>query len=221
MPVYNKHKLIHIHIPKTGGTAIEELFHELGDMVWGPESWVGQEHRNGRWYEYQHLSIAELRELSNSEYENHHAFAVVRNPYGRLVSDYNWRLWISRAHPKAPVLAFDSFEAFIRAIPEDINANWSRHMSDADQSTANFLIHVRPQHQYVVDTDGRDVVRSIVRYENIEIGIKEIFDRFRIINTKIRNPVRRNFVALYDRRMLDTVNELYEKDFEIFGYELL
>jgi len=94
MPVYHKHKLIHIHIPKTAGTAIEGFFHRIGDMQWGRESWVGQEKKNGRWYEYQHLSMQELRSLAGSPFPDHASFAVVRDPYTRLVSDYAWREWI-------------------------------------------------------------------------------------------------------------------------------
>lgn len=53
-------KPVFIHISKNAGTAIQRLFHRIGDMVWGPESWLGRERIDGRWYDYQHLSLQDL-----------------------------------------------------------------------------------------------------------------------------------------------------------------
>ena len=112
MPVYNEHGLIHVHIPKTGGTAIEEYFESIGAFKWTSEFWVGQERRNGRWYEYQHLSMRELRSLTGSTFETFDSFAVVRSPYARLVADYIWRRRRQRG-PHGAVRVFDSFDAFL------------------------------------------------------------------------------------------------------------
>ena len=57
MPIYPKHRLVHIHIPKTGGTAIQKYFHDSGDRQWTPEGGLGQAYRDGRWYEHGHLSM--------------------------------------------------------------------------------------------------------------------------------------------------------------------
>ena len=217
MPIYRNHRLIHIHIPKTGGTAIEEYFHEIGDMTWGPESWIGRERRNGRWYEFQHLSLPELQYLSNSEFESFDSFAVVRDPYSRLLSDYFWR----QPHLQLPVPEFPTLEAFLDAIPKDINSNWTEHIQNADQNRANFLIHVRPQYQYILDFHGNTIVDDILRFENLDTEIERIFNRYELRNNKIVRPQTRNLKEYYDRSTLNIVNELYEKDFQEFSYEML
>ena len=84
MPVYRNHRVAHIHIPKTAGTAIERQFAELGDMQWDSSSWFGRIRRPDRWYEDQHLTLCELRQLSLGNVRGLHVFAVVRNPYQRL-----------------------------------------------------------------------------------------------------------------------------------------
>ena len=74
----HKYKLIFIHIPKTGGTSIENLFNP-----------------NQRWTE----SIEKKRHLTAEQYKNryprrwseYYKFAVVRNPWSLVVSFYHWR----------------------------------------------------------------------------------------------------------------------------------
>jgi len=221
VPVYRKHRLIHIHIPKTGGTAIEELFHGIGDMAWGLESWVGQERRDGRWYEYQHLSLSELLVLTNSAFENYFSFAVVRNPYARLVSNFQWRQATRKAHPGAPIQSFLSFETFLKSIPRDINLHWARLIQGADQSWANFLIHVRPQHHYVETNTHPVGVDEVIRFESIETEMTEFLKRYGIESTKIIKPWSPYFGEFYTREMIDIANEIYRRDFEVFSYEMI
>ena len=221
MPVYRKHRLIHIHIPRTVGTAIEELFHGIGDMVWGLESWVGQERRDGRWYEYQHLSLSELLVLTNSAFENYFSFAVVRNPYARLVSDFRWRQATSQAYPGASIQSFQSFENFLQSIPRDINLHWSQLIQGADQSWANFLIHVRPQHHYVETNTHPNGVDQVIRFESIDTEMTKFLKRYGIKNTKIIKPRSPYFGEFYTREMMDIANEIYRRDFEVFSYEMI
>lgn len=221
MPVYNKNRLVHIHIPKTGGTAIENQFHKLGDLTAGRTGWIGQEYWSDRWYEYQHLSLTELHALSNAQYMAYDSFAVVRDPYQRLLSDYLWRNAISKAYPDAPNSSFSSFDSFIRSIPKDINTNWPGHIHHADQEEANFLIHIRPQYQYVTKYDELAALDHILKFENLKTDITKIFTGRDIDNSEIRNGVNKNISEYYQREHLDIVNEIYERDFLIFSYEMV
>jgi hypothetical protein len=218
MPVFHKHKLIHIHIPKTAGTAIEGFFHSIGDMKWGPESWVGQAKKNGRWYEYQHLSLVELRSLAGSLFSDYASFAVVRDPYTRLVSDYAWRQWIQQSYPNSPTQFFDSFDAFLHAIPKDINTHWSDHVSRADQKWANFLIHIRPQIQYVFDHKENCLVDDILKYEELEQAFARLLARFGLHADGIRSPSIRKIDEYFSREQLNRVNEIYARDFELLSF---
>ena len=99
MPVYRTNELLHLHVPKTGGTAIERYFDSVDDMVWGLPSWFGQQQRDGRWYEFQHLTLTELRGFVGDEFAGFESFAVVRDPYARLVSEFLWRQTIIEHNP--------------------------------------------------------------------------------------------------------------------------
>ena len=221
MPIYPEHRLIHIHIPKTGGTAIAESFHALGDLRWTPEFWIGQQQRNGRWYEYQHLTMLELRALAGADFHSRDSFVVVRNPYARLVSDYVWRQGIRRDRPHSATRFFDSFDLFLQAIPEDMGVRWLDHIQRADQAEANFLIHVRPQYQYVYDVDGRLLVDELVRFENFGREINRLLTRYGVSMTARTPPRARDLAPYYNRQLLDRVNEIYARDFECFSYERL
>ena len=69
MPISHKHKVIFIHIPKNAGTSVLEA---LGIQEFG--------HR--KWFEYQY-------DYPN-EWETYLKFAIVRNPFDRFVSNYEY-----------------------------------------------------------------------------------------------------------------------------------
>lgn len=218
MPVFHKNKLIHIHIPKTAGTAIERYFHRIGDMKWGQESWVGQERKRGRWYEYQHLSMLELRSLSDSEFSDHVAFAVVRDPYTRLISDYLWRRRMQQNHPHSPTLSFDSFDEFLAAIPDDIDRRWSEYIQDVDKKRANFLIHVRPQYQYLFDDERNCLVHKILEYENLDQDLGRFLAPFGLYASNIFSPPIHRIEDHFDFAQANRINEIYATDFELLEF---
>jgi hypothetical protein len=211
---------VHIHIPKTGGTAIERSFADLDDLQWDPASWIGEVHRDGRWYEYQHLTLNELRAFTGDEFADHATFAVVRDPYQRLISDHLWRRGLTKDNPATFLRAFESFDDFVRAIPAGIDAHWDHLVDGADRTEANFLIHVRPQHHFLRgDGGGLDGTVHVVRFEGLPGVIDELFGRWDVECHKMRRPSVRPLADFYTAETLEIVGELYHADFELLGYD--
>jgi hypothetical protein len=220
MPVYLQSRLVHIHVPKTGGTAVERFFHSIGDMRWGRESWVGEERIAGRWYELQHLSMSELSHLSRRQFTGFPSFAVLRNPYSRVVSEFLWRRALSQARPES-TLGFQDFREFLYAIPNSIDHDWSFLSRHGSQTYVNFLIHVRPQYQFVCDREGRQVVDQLLSFERLRAEFSDLIRGLGLEPRIVRSPPERNALAFFDRAMLNRVNEIYFKDFILGAYEMV
>jgi len=222
VPVYRRHRLVHVHIPKTAGTAVEELFAEIDDMVWGLHSWIGEVHRNGRWFEFQHLTASEFALLTGDEFDGFSRFAIVRDPYQRLISDHLWRQDIKRANPDAFLNAYETFDQFIDAIPRGIDEGWDELIPFANRAEANLLIHVRPQHHYIRGADGQaDRSIEIVRYEELPDALDNLFVRWNIDNDRVGATRTHRVQDFFSPDTLQIVNELYHRDFALLGYPML
>jgi len=68
-------KIIFIHIPRTGGTSVEEYFQFKHQHGWKPDT-------------AQHLTLKEYSD--HYDVEDYFKFTIVRNPWDRLVSWYLW-----------------------------------------------------------------------------------------------------------------------------------
>ncbi len=221
MPVYRNHRVAHVHIPKTAGTTIEQQFADLDDMQWNARSWYGRTRRPDRWYEDHHLSLVELHELSRGDTAGLDTFAVVRNPYQRLISEYHWRRRLVVDDHAPDLTAFETFDALVAAIPLDLAHNWSRYISLADRDHANVLIHLRPQWQYVCDASGQlDPAVEIVRFERLRDDLEPLYRRWHVPSRpfgEARKPL--DLADYYTDQTLAVVNQVYDRDFEWFGYE--
>jgi hypothetical protein len=112
MPIFTKARqnILYIHVPKTGGSAIESLFRENGYILNHFDDGTGVR------------SLSRVRRCSP---QHHHAallaeqfrlnafdwvMMTVRNPYGRIVSEYNMRRRLGEALPAFPAWLEDTFK---------------------------------------------------------------------------------------------------------------
>lgn len=86
MPLLLKHKHIFIHIPKCGGSSIEEKFQEIGDRPIFKNGSIAVINNHTP----QHCTYLELKKL-NMIPEDYKVFTVVRHPFDRFISEFNYR----------------------------------------------------------------------------------------------------------------------------------
>lgn len=81
MPIYEKNnkRILHVHIPKTGGSSITQLFRECG---WGIDKWSADGHGG------QHATRQTWKNWGDFDY----IFTVVRHPVFRALSDARGRV---------------------------------------------------------------------------------------------------------------------------------
>jgi hypothetical protein len=181
-------------------------------MEWGPKSWVGRQRRDGRWFELQHLTYRELVSRTGFQYATFRSFAVVRNPYQRLVSDFLW-------HAAPPRSRFHSIETFLREIPRDMDWRWDDLIRGVSQETANLLIHVRPQTQYLHDATGRLLVDDVLRFENLGEELDRLLEPLGLTSSFVRPPRPRRLSDHLGPDEIRLINEIYALDFERFAYQ--
>ena len=95
MPVSHPHKTIFVHIPKTAGTSIEAVLgmhgakKDIGVVPYFNQE-LDQERLYGR--QLQHLTAQAIRAALGNEslFRSYFKFAIVRNPWDRLVSALAW-----------------------------------------------------------------------------------------------------------------------------------
>jgi hypothetical protein len=97
MPVFEKQKVIFIHIPRTGGTSIfvKNTYHQLDSQINEVQAKLGHlDIKHFRFHSknsFTHLTFAEYEKyIKTNQYK---IFTIVRNPYDRIFSYYKYHIY--------------------------------------------------------------------------------------------------------------------------------
>jgi hypothetical protein len=200
-------KTIFVHVPKTAGQSIEHVFLAKHGLTWetraplllranddpakGPARLA---HLYGREY-------VECGHVSAEDFAAFFKFAVVRNPYTWIVSQYRFRQQRRRAQPA-------SFREFIeRGITWEMDGR-DRH-------------NLVPQATFVTDKEGKIIVDEIIRFEDLPRSFEPIAQR--VFGEPVELPhVNRSKApdvpVEFDEGLRRIVQARYERDFDLFEY---
>jgi len=191
-----------IHIPKCGGTTIETLFEQLKFNTF----LAPKDYRAVRKYLKLPPAHFDLSLIENIfRIDAIYSFAMVRNPYDRILSDYKW------AKTKTNNTQFFQKMSF-----EEFCVHCFKEYSNNSGYLAN---HITPQHQFV----SKNVNKVFKLERGLEEAIEEVFTDIGVqLNNKL---VLKKLNATTDeaiqvnQKTKDSIYEFYEEDFKIFGYE--
>lgn len=202
MPISETYEAIFIHIPKNAGESIEKT---LGMYEGPPEKtyWGVVDHT----VVLQHLSANALKQRLNDDdrWDSYHKFAVVRNPWSKAVSEYQWYL---NYGPKI------SFNSWVVSLANRIKINSSINVLE--------IGHNLPQSDYIYD-GNRLLIDSVLKFENIA-------DEFRSLCSKQNWDVqlkytkdtaskwKLDFRDIYDEQSVEIISNIYQEDINRFGY---
>lgn len=156
--ISHHHKSVFVHVPKCGGQSIETAFlHDIG------LDWRRRAPLLLRFNDVPELGPPRLAHLLARDYvamgylpqemfDSYFKFAVVRNPFRRIVSTYQY------LDPKVP------FSAFL-----------DMHLTGDEGGEMHYFI--RPQQDYLCDADGNVLVDQIYQLEEIKTGFADIQKR--------------------------------------------
>lgn len=191
-----ENRCIFVHIPKAAGISV-------GYALFGRHTG-------------NHLSVSDYQTVfSRKEFEAFFKFAIVRNPWDRLLSAYRFlkkggrnegdRRWAERH-----LAEFDDFQEFVM--------KWV--------STENVRkgVHFKPQCDFIqVPGDDQLQIDYLGRFESLESDFQHICERLGV-DAVLRHSNRstqsnRDFRQQYDDRMIQIVADVYRKDIEVLGYD--
>jgi hypothetical protein len=204
MIISKLHRFIFVAIPKTGTHSVRQALREQ----MGPEDMeqVGlfvqkslpipdlAKIRHG------HLTLSQLRpHLDADTFDNFFKFAFVRNPFDRFVS---YCSFVTRQKGQ--------FDRNPRAVMEHFVAKppWDR-------------ILFQPQHQFLIDEQGKLLTDYVGRVEQMQESYDAIAQRIGIPTApleRVNSSRRADYRGYYDQELIDGVAKLYARDLELFGY---
>ena len=223
-------KLIFLHIPKTGGSFVEKILQK-----------ILQKHYNTQRRLAGHYSLNMFEE---NIFYNYTILAVVRNPYDRLFSCYNYLVrknWYINKFPNTYIILNKpkNFIEFVNNLYELFKTNklpWMKqnkkislnsNLYNLESTSKDFLLHLYPQYIFFSDR-LEDKKIHILKYENLDTDFEKfnnsifykntlIFNEFKDLISKIYIKKSYNIPSIYPT-LIYKIKEIYYLDFEKFNY---
>ena len=220
-------KLIFIHIPKTGGSFLENKLQSLAADEYN---------------EYRRMSSHfTINEYLNKIDKKYIVFGVVRNPYDRIMSAYNMIVRSSWSGHKNTYIKLNkpkTFETFIQNLYILFKNNelpW-QNVSNTDldkacRASRNFAVHLAPQYCYFINYDNQIGIKkeNILKYESLDNDIMIFLNNNYKDNKIVKRYFQNNIInavkikKTYDipmnyPKLINMIYEIYENDFVYFDY---
>jgi hypothetical protein len=203
-----RHGFWFVDIPRTSSSAIRfDLYRHFG-IAHGKQNVLDSGFTTPQIFA-DHLSAKEMSNiLGDSIWETLFTFTVVRNPWDRTFSIYNWRQKVCSI-PKSW-----SFRDYVLAL--EICTSTSAYF--------NYHGHRYGAADYILGDKGNVIVDYVAKYENRLHDLQLIASRLNL--DKLGVPIiqcastdNKHYSQFYDDETVDIIRKLYPKDIEMFGYE--
>jgi hypothetical protein len=206
MPYYKSKNILFIHIPKTGGRVIENeikkksrqtLYCAVKQNPLLPEPF------NKCSLQHQfYTTLYKFRNKLNINFNNIKVFSVVRNPYDRVISDLFWFKLIKKN--------YDSTKVY------NVIKNKYLNRNDLDN-------HNKPQYKFVTDEMGV-LIPNIKIFKTEQLNqSNDKLSNFLGLKINVKNKgrvVNKDYSKYINQDSISLINDVYKKDFELFGYEM-
>ena len=199
-----KTNVLFVHIPKCAGQTIAAYFLTNAGLSWddrGQYLMLGNDRPKLGPPQFAHFTLEEYYSsgiLPKETIDDAIKFTVVRNPWARLWSEYNFN-WRS-------VCSFDDFFDF-----------FPMRIIDCHATGRDALRHIKPQVEFMAD--GIEVLR----FENLDAGFSAFCQRHDLPDVGLHNKMnmvkKRPYQNAYNERQIEIVGDFYRHDIEMFGYE--
>jgi hypothetical protein len=202
--ISHKHKCIFVHIPKCGGTSLENVIWPMprkeSDLWMGFISAYHNRYQTGG---LQHLFATHiLQEVGKDIFEAYFKFTIVRNPWDKAVSQYFYMKKRNDLREFIGMKENDSFKTYLELIRKKIHVQWE------------------PQYKFFTDERGDNLVNFTGRLENIVTDAQIIFSRLGVTAAVSQSNATRHehYSHYYDEESKEIVAEMYGEDIRMLKY---
>ena len=212
-----KRKLLFIHIPKCGGTTIEDH--------------LKKHTRKAHYVHAQHSHAQPIRRhLGGKEYDKYFKFTVVRNPWDKTLSQYFYKC--RSVHNWKGQKEQVSFEEYVRVFEKDQagykGASFPVNYLSSGQS--RLTRHQPRMLPYIINKKtGKLIVDYVARFENYKqdvnhalrkVGLPLLGGRWSNVS-KWEKPAshRAPYWEYYNDETRDIIAREFKADIDRFGYE--
>jgi hypothetical protein len=246
MIIADSRKLMFVHIYKTGGSSITRLMmpHISEDFRSEYPRTMGDCWQNTWHFDaIQHSKLAEalpLLEKSNLDLDDYTKFVFVRNPYSWVLSI--WNNFYQSPQGNLENNLQNSVKFMFRGIlNKKLNSQYFYEMY-SDGSFKSFVLFIKAvvqrnppiiekiwgaTDQYSFIENNRNISFDFIgRFENLQEDVNKIYNMTNTEKTaEIPHEVmaenreeRQDYLKYYDEESIAIVNELFQRDFQAFGY---
>ena len=205
MKISDTQQFIFIHIRKAAGGSVNNILHEYAlprprDLKSRLKSKLRLETDYHKYSFRQHCTILDVkRVVPQAVFESYFKFAFVRNPWKRLVSEYEYIRRQTKHGRHSKVIQMD-FPTYIR---------YQAKRKDAHQ--INML----------ADSNDQILMDYVGKFENLHEDWKHICDQIGIPHQELphlKNAKIVDYNSYYTPENRDLVTQLWKRDIEAFGY---
>lgn len=204
--ISHEHRCIFIHIPKTGGTSLENLIWpaEQHDEAHLARGFVDEFHNRYQTGSLKHLLARQVRHaVGAAVFEGCFKFAFVRNPWDRAVSQYAYMATRPDLRRFAGLPDGACFKTWLDRTARRRHVQWE------------------PQIHFLVDEEGQSLVDAIGRFENFDADARRMLAAIGLPHGPLRHDnasERAAYPHYYDAESREIVAERYAADIAAFNY---
>ncbi|MEM9173535.1 MAG: sulfotransferase family 2 domain-containing protein [Pseudomonadota bacterium] len=218
--IAHKLKTIFIHIPKTAGSSIEVALDSVEKTNKGAVDPRTGEHNPVTTKPEKHYDAVACRNAYGADvWNDYFKFAVVRNPWDRLHSN-----WWNRKNEKQPWTL--DFSSYVRtnldpALPRRVAGLFLRRYARPQP--------LRGQVEWLTSANGEFEIDYVIKFESLKEHFAEVKKTIgldyeelpKILHANKHKEKRNHYSQDYDAKTREIVDRVYAADIERFEYEFV